>query len=144
MPRRCVARSQTLRLTTHLGDKADSRLSARTGWRDEQYTIYGPAPPPSPEGDDNPLQTGSNEAFRMERSACALFGFATFGVHCTGASESIALRVTFSCGREADDRKYGQRAAYVEEDGEPIKLWVPRRSATKQTCVSSATRLLSQ
>ncbi|GAA6008301.1 uncharacterized protein JCM10292_005524 [Rhodotorula paludigena] len=76
------------------------------GWRDEQYTIYGPAPPPSPDGDDNPLQTGSNEAFRMERSACALFGFATFGVHCT---------------------------AFVEEDGEPIKLWVPRRSATKQT-----------
>ncbi|GAA5911622.1 hypothetical protein JCM8208_005694 [Rhodotorula glutinis] len=75
------------------------------GWRDEMYTIYGPPPPPSPEGDDNPLATGSNEAFRMERSACALFGFATFGVHCT---------------------------AYVEE-GETFKLWVPRRSATKPT-----------
>ncbi|TNY23020.1 NUDIX hydrolase domain-like protein [Rhodotorula diobovata] len=76
------------------------------GWRDEEYTIYGPAPPPSADGDDNPLATGSNEALRMERSACALFGFATFGVHCT---------------------------AYVEEEGEPLKLWVPRRSATKPT-----------
>ncbi|GAA5824043.1 hypothetical protein JCM3770_005135 [Rhodotorula araucariae] len=75
------------------------------GWRDEDYTIYGPVPPPSPDGDDSPLP-GANEAFRMERSACALFGLATFGVHCT---------------------------AYVEEEGEPLKLWVPRRSATKPT-----------
>ncbi|BGP47569.1 hypothetical protein JCM10450v2_003432 [Rhodotorula kratochvilovae] len=75
------------------------------GWRDEEYTIYGPVPPPSPDGEDNPLP-GANEAFRMERSACALFGLATFGVHCT---------------------------AYVQEEGEPLKLWVPRRSATKPT-----------
>ncbi|GAA5880408.1 hypothetical protein JCM8547_007895 [Rhodosporidiobolus lusitaniae] len=73
------------------------------GWRDEEYTIWGPAAPVGE--NDNPLP-GSNEAFRMERSACALFGLATFGVHCT---------------------------AYVEEDGKPLRFWVPRRSATKQT-----------
>ncbi|GAA5843517.1 hypothetical protein JCM11251_001642, partial [Rhodosporidiobolus azoricus] len=72
-------------------------------WRDEEYTIWGP--PPVLEAGDNPLP-GSNEAFRMERSACALFGLATFGVHCT---------------------------AYVEEEGRPLRLWVPRRSPTKQT-----------
>ncbi|KDE07872.1 hypothetical protein MVLG_01966 [Microbotryum lychnidis-dioicae p1A1 Lamole] len=55
--------------------------------------------------DENPLP-GSNVAFTMERAACALFGLTTFGVHCT---------------------------AYVEEEGEPVKLWVPRRAATKQT-----------
>ncbi|GAA6044359.1 hypothetical protein JCM8097_008407 [Rhodosporidiobolus ruineniae] len=76
------------------------------GWRDEDYTIYGPVSPPSfDEKNANPLP-GSNEAFRMERSACALFGVATFGVHCT---------------------------AYVEEEGKPLRLWVPRRSSTKQT-----------
>ncbi|GAA5820170.1 hypothetical protein JCM10212_006493, partial [Sporobolomyces blumeae] len=73
------------------------------GWRDEHYSIYGPAPPLA--ADQNPLP-GSNVAFTVERSACSLFGFTTFGVHCT---------------------------AYVEEEGEPIKIWIPRRSATKAT-----------
>ncbi|GAA5889759.1 hypothetical protein JCM5296_002333 [Sporobolomyces johnsonii] len=73
------------------------------GWRDEEYSIYGPAPPLGQ--DDNPLP-GTNVAFSMERSACALFGVATFGVHCT---------------------------AYVEEESQPLKFWIPRRSATKQT-----------
>ncbi|GAA5895233.1 hypothetical protein JCM6882_006623 [Rhodosporidiobolus microsporus] len=81
-------------------------LECLGGWRDEEYTIYGP-PPVLGEG-DNPLP-GSNEAFRMERSACALFGLATFGVHCT---------------------------AYVEEEGKPLRLWIPRRSPTKQTCAA--------
>ncbi|KAM0789109.1 hypothetical protein ACM66B_003164 [Microbotryomycetes sp. NB124-2] len=71
------------------------------GWRDEEYTIYGPRPET-----ENPLP-GSNVAFTMERSACALFGFATFGVHL---------------------------AAYIPETADqPLRIWVPKRSATKQT-----------
>ncbi|GAA6024542.1 hypothetical protein JCM10207_008268 [Rhodosporidiobolus poonsookiae] len=73
------------------------------GWRDEEYTVWAPVEPLGE--NDNPLP-GSNEAFRMERSACSLFGVATFGVHCN---------------------------AYVEEEGKPLRLWVPRRSPTKQT-----------
>ncbi|ORY74523.1 NUDIX hydrolase domain-like protein [Leucosporidium creatinivorum] len=88
------------------------------GWRDEEYDIYGP-PAPSPAPAPAPSSTTaesskansspsprSNVAFSMERSACALFGVATFGVHMT---------------------------AYIEEEGQPLKFWVPRRSATKQT-----------
>ncbi|GAA5885008.1 hypothetical protein JCM16303_006515 [Sporobolomyces ruberrimus] len=76
------------------------------GWRDEVYNIYGPGPKFSTE--ENPLP-GSNVAFRLERAACSLFGVTTFGVHCT---------------------------AYVDKDGEELKIWVPRRSATKATQVS--------
>ncbi|KAK4047909.1 hypothetical protein OIV83_005092 [Microbotryomycetes sp. JL201] len=71
------------------------------GWRDEEYMIYGPRPET-----ENPLP-GSNVAFTMERSACALFGFATFGVHLT---------------------------AYIPATADQsLRIWVPKRSATKQT-----------
>jgi len=42
------------------------------GWRGEQYAVYGPGKPPH-----------AHVAFTLERSACALFGLATFGVHLT-------------------------------------------------------------
>lgn len=58
------------------------------GWRDELYDVYGP---------------NRQVALKFERSACALFGFATFGVHLT---------------------------AYTQEE---MKIWVPRRSKTKST-----------
>jgi len=73
------------------------------GWRNELYPIYGP----ELSQDDphyNPLP-GANTAFDLERSACSLFGFATYGVHMT---------------------------AYVKKDNQYL-IWVPRRSATKQT-----------
>ncbi|EST05566.2 NUDIX hydrolase domain protein [Kalmanozyma brasiliensis GHG001] len=68
------------------------------GWRDELYAIYGLNPRP---GTRNPI------AFKLERAACALFGFATFGVHLT---------------------------AYITDPntGE-LKVWVPQRSSTKST-----------
>lgn len=60
------------------------------GWRNELYPVYGP------EGE---------LLFSMERSASALFGIVTYGVHMT---------------------------AYVESaDG--MMIWAPRRSPTKQT-----------
>ncbi|PWY99759.1 hypothetical protein BCV70DRAFT_200670 [Testicularia cyperi] len=66
------------------------------GWRDELYAIYARNPRPA---ERNTI------AFKLERSACALFGFATFGVHLT---------------------------AYTHIDGE-LKVWVPQRSQTKST-----------
>ncbi|TKY85739.1 hypothetical protein EX895_005279 [Sporisorium graminicola] len=68
------------------------------GWRDELYAIYGLNPQP---GTRNPI------AFKMERAACALFGFATFGVHLT------AYTVAPTTGE--------------------LKVWVPQRSSTKST-----------
>lgn len=60
------------------------------GWRDELYPIYGP---------------NRELILSMERSASALFGVVTYGVHMT---------------------------AYVETE-EGMKIWTPRRSETKQT-----------
>lgn len=54
------------------------------GWRGELYAIYGPELLPGQAG-FNPLP-GANHVFDMERAACSLFGFATFGVHMTGMS----------------------------------------------------------
>ncbi|SJX62838.1 uncharacterized / related to thiamin pyrophosphokinase [Sporisorium reilianum f. sp. reilianum] len=68
------------------------------GWRDELYAIYGLNPQP---GSRNPI------AFKLERAACALFGFATFGVHLT--------------------------AYTVEPTTGELKVWVPQRSSTKST-----------
>lgn len=56
---------------------------------------------------------GGVYVFSMERSACALFGVVTHGVHMT---------------------VYEQKG---DGDGEsPMRVWVPRRAATKPTCVS--------
>lgn len=60
------------------------------GWRNELYPVYGPK---------------GELLFSMERSASALFGIVTYGVHMT---------------------------AYVES-AEGIMIWAPRRSPTKQT-----------
>lgn len=60
------------------------------GWRDEQYPVYGPK---------------GTLLFGMERSASALFGIVTFGVHMTA---------------------YTQTA-------EGMKIWIPQRSLTKST-----------
>ena len=47
----------------------------------------------------------SNKAFTLERAACAIFGLPTYGVHMT---------------------------AY-EGEGDGMKVWVPKRAATKAT-----------
>ena len=60
------------------------------GWRDELYPIYGP---------------NRELILSMERSASALFGIVSYGVHMT---------------------------AYVETEG-GMRIWTPRRSETKQT-----------
>ncbi|VDB87129.1 unnamed protein product [Peniophora sp. CBMAI 1063] len=80
-------------------------------WRGEWYAIYAdPFGPISLAGGDplseDDLDTNSNYVFSMERASCALFGVVTYGVHMT---------------------------VYEQDDDGAIRVWVPRRSATKQT-----------
>jgi len=78
-------------------------------WRAETYPVYrdpfGVRDYPSPSVDD----AQSNYAFELERSACALFGFVTYGVHMSMFEE-----------KEID----GTRHLYT---------WVPTRAKTKPT-----------
>lgn len=73
-------------------------------WRAEMYPIYkdpfGTHDYPA-EGDEQDL----NYAFEVERSACALFGFITYGVH----------------------------LSIYQEMESSIAIWVPTRAITKQT-----------
>ncbi len=66
------------------------------GWRSELYPVYGP---------------GNELLYSIERSAAALFGVVTYGVHMT-------------CYTRSPESSFG------------IKLWVPRRAKTKQTYAS--------
>lgn len=63
------------------------------GWRDELYPVY---------------DSKNKLLFSMERSASALFGIVTYGVHMTGFVRD-------------------------EASSHGLKIWVPRRSKTKQT-----------
>ncbi|KAF9804464.1 hypothetical protein IEO21_09393 [Rhodonia placenta] len=81
-------------------------------WRNEMYAVYR-----NPFGVHDALRTddtdedGTNYAFMMERSACALFGVVTYGVH-------------MSIFEEDEDR----RSAL-----DSCRMWVPTRSKSKQT-----------
>jgi len=79
-------------------------------WREEMYPIYsdpfGVHDHPSTAGHEN----GLNFAFEMERSACALFGVVTYGVHL-----SIYEEV------QQEDSERG------------LRIWVPTRALTKPT-----------
>ena len=105
------------------GDGAFAEVIGGSRWRSEWYDVYL-APGGALRADDgrDPLTlvgapTTSDSgygayAFSMERSACALFGVVTYGVHMT---------------------VYEQKG---DADGEtPVRVWVPRRAATKPTCV---------
>jgi len=79
-------------------------------WRAEMYPVYkdpfaGHDYPTSGQGDEESNRL--NYAFEMERSACALFGVVTYGIHMT---------------------------VFVKDlDGDKVKIWVPTRAKTKQT-----------
>ncbi|KAF9045458.1 nudix hydrolase 20 [Panaeolus papilionaceus] len=81
-----------------------------TKWRAEMYPIYA-----DPHGvHDHPStsgrETGLNFAFEMERSACALFGVVTYGIHMSVYEET------------------------VQESGEnKLRVWIPTRALTKPT-----------
>lgn len=84
------------------------------GWRAELYTIYGPEGSTTAGSDE---AWGLNGAFALERAACALFGVGTFGIHVNGWVED-------------------------EESGD-VKIWVPRRSKTKQTFPSMLDQIVA-
>lgn len=75
-------------------------------WRGELYAVFGP---------------GGVEVFRIERSASPLFGVVTYGVHLTAYTytTSTSTSMTSSTGSAPDEKQ--------------MKIWVPRRSKTKQT-----------
>lgn len=81
-------------------------------WRSELYPVYR-----DPLGPHNT----SNFMFEMERSACALFGVVTYGVHM-----SI----------------YQEIESQTNPEGRELKIWVPTRAKTKQTLVIRAHYLL--
>lgn len=73
--------------------RENKTFSILSGWRDELYAVYG---------NDNEV------IFDVERSASALFGVVTYGVHMTGYTR-------------VKDASFG------------IKIWVPRRAWSKST-----------
>lgn len=75
------------------------------GWRDELYPCYGP-------GKDG---EGHELLWVIERSASALFGIATYGIH---------LTAYVSIGQE--------KMKELETKWDKL-IWIPRRSETKQT-----------
>lgn len=126
--------------TWHESGVFDDVIGGRL-WRDELYDVYanpfGPRriserPPSAYTTSEAPTadlpRTGTKRAvdadvgdrnylFSMERAACALFGVVTYGVH------MIAY--------EQDG--YGLGAPTIDS----IRMWIPRRSATKQTLVGT-------
>jgi len=85
----------------------------RTDGRDPLALLeVAPAATSAPE---SVLSSGrSGYAFSMERVACKLFGVVTYGVHMT---------------------VYEQRKGDIGVDANTVRVWVPRRAATKPTCV---------
>jgi hypothetical protein len=81
--------------------------------RDPLTLVEVPTTSDSASGPESESSSGYGAyAFSMERSSCALFGVVTYGVHMT---------------------VYEQKG---DADGEiPVRVWVPRRAATKPTCV---------
>ena len=92
-------------------------------WRNEAYAIYenclGPRvvkdpklSSPHSDGLDPKVHAAgeANHVFDIERSAAALFGLVTYGIHMT---------------------------VYEKDDDGAIKIWVPTRAKTKQTCGNS-------
>ncbi|PPQ99316.1 hypothetical protein CVT24_009184 [Panaeolus cyanescens] len=87
-----------------------SDVCGPTKWRAEMYPIYadpfGVHDHPSTSGQE----TGLNYAFEMERSACALFGVVTYGVHMSIYEETR------------------------QDNGEnKLRVWIPTRALTKPT-----------
>lgn len=79
-------------------------------WRGEMYAIYADPFGLHDHPDHNQGGKSLNYAFEMERSACALFGVITYGVHMSIYEEDV-------------DEK-GQKA---------VRIWVPTRALTKPT-----------
>jgi hypothetical protein len=121
------------------GDGAFAEVIGGSRWRSEWYDVYlAPGGALRTDGRDPltllevPTTTSASSSsssygggsggyvFSMERAACALFGVVTYGVHMT----------------VYEQRGDADRGADGGETGEiPVRVWVPRRAATKPTCV---------
>ncbi|KAF7342958.1 Thiamine pyrophosphokinase [Mycena venus] len=81
-------------------------------WRDEMYPVYrdpfGVHDHPSTSAEAEDEGNNLNFAFEMERSACALFGIVTYGVHMSTYQEV--------------ESEMGEKS---------LKLWIPTRASTK-------------
>jgi hypothetical protein len=97
-----------------------SSVIGGTRWRAEWYDVYlAPGGALRVDGRDplSVLKMSHDESgyvFSMERSACALFGVVTYGVHMT---------------------VYEQDASKHDEGESQMRVWVPRRALTKPTYV---------
>jgi len=81
-------------------------------WRAEMYPVYADPFGLHDHPDHGSDETQLNFAFEMERSACALFGVVTYGVHMSIYEE------------------------IVQENGQKqLRIWVPTRALTKPTRV---------
>ncbi|KAJ4490296.1 nudix hydrolase 20 [Lentinula aciculospora] len=78
-------------------------------WRAELYPVYRDPFGPHDYPKDGSDSSENNFAFDMERSACAIFGVVTYGVHMT-----IYQEIGTNTSRE-------------------LKIWVPTRARTKPT-----------
>ncbi|KZT26170.1 hypothetical protein NEOLEDRAFT_274168 [Neolentinus lepideus HHB14362 ss-1] len=81
-----------------------SDVIGKSKWRNEMYPVY--ANPFGAQYVKDEEKGTENYVFEMERSACALFGVVTYGVHMT---------------------------VYEEDEEGSIKIWVPTRAKTKPT-----------
>ncbi|TFK52927.1 hypothetical protein OE88DRAFT_1627202 [Heliocybe sulcata] len=81
-----------------------SDIIGKSKWRNEMYPVY--ANPFGAQYVEDEGKGTENYVFEMERSACALFGVVTYGVHMT---------------------------VYEEDDQADVKIWVPTRAKTKPT-----------
>lgn len=95
--------------------RATDAFGTLKGWREERYAIYGELGSTYHDGltwdgvaknKDNTRPLPKNTIMTIERSGAELFGIRTFGAHLTG---------------------------YVRTETEGLKLWVAKRSPTKQT-----------
>jgi len=127
------------------GDGAFAEMIGGSRWRSEWYDVYlspggalrtdgrdpltlvevATSTSTSASGPESNAESSSESGygayvFSMERSACALFGIVTYGVHMT-----------------VYEQKGDADAGVGGTDGKvPMRVWVPRRAATKPTCVS--------
>jgi len=109
--------------------RATGYFSVLKGWRNELYPVYGPAPK-------------KELLFSIERSASALFGVVSYGVHMT-AYTYVSSATEETTAEEEEEKQTNDEAEGEEKPQEAqntssrkqrqLKLWIPRRAATKQT-----------
>ncbi|KAF9887055.1 hypothetical protein FE257_010549 [Aspergillus nanangensis] len=91
------------------------QISLLRGWRNETFPVYGPSQ--------------GEVLLEIERCASALFGIVTYGVQllCYERGRPAATIITRECPSDEAASASGGGNSH------PIKLWIARRSSSKQT-----------